>query len=363
MPGFDTFKFLAEHAPYQLFRYAMDWDAQYESLWRAPKEWERREPGSLKGVLNAFAYAISAIKAQGMLVGHDIKQIHARCRLADVKKYCPLGEYRKHYVIYAVTQETASNDGLEALFKSNDKDNYLRHIILMKFDDTLQKSLGMIREKLNTYPGYLCLATHNKGFSDEELEGLMSDDTHYSDDDALRLLSERYQASIEDEVNLILRELSLTLSGEIDKDKQLYVIAEAVQKLEHVHPFYDCNCRTFCMVMLNTYLMYYGFLPALLDDPNKFDAHSVDELVILIQEGMQRTKDLCQSVSKDMAYPREYDPHDCTDVENWTEVHPLQRRVLAGYATELVELMMKSACLCLPESDVVVNTAVLKMGH
>ena len=75
-----------------------------------------------------------------------------------------------------------------------------------------------------------------------------------------------------DEIQEVLNQLYKQLNSKIEmtSDDKLFAIALAVQSLERIHPFSDVNCRTFCMVFLNSLLIQNNFLPALIDDPNKF---------------------------------------------------------------------------------------------
>ncbi len=58
-----------------------------------------------------------------------------------------------------------------------------------------------------------------------------------------------------------------------------------VQSLEQLHPFKDGNLRTFTMLM-NRELVNHGFTPSLMDDPNRIDGHSIEELMVEVLKGM-----------------------------------------------------------------------------
>src|SRR3990167_586334 len=81
--------------------------------------------------------------------------------------------------------------------------------------------------------------------------------------------------------------------------EKLHVIATFIQSCEQLHPFLDANCRTFCMLLANHLLMRHGFLPAIFDDPNRFDAFSRHELVAEMINGMKNTVEL---IKKGMLY-------------------------------------------------------------
>jgi hypothetical protein len=71
-----------------------------------------------------------------------------------------------------------------------------------------------------------------------------------------------------------------------DKIKAIVIL---VQDLEQLHPFYDANCRTICMLLLNHLLLQNQLPPAMLEDPNHFDGFAVDELVEKVIKGMENT--------------------------------------------------------------------------
>ena len=339
MPGLDEFKLLAKFAPYQLYRFAMDWDEQYHSSWRAVKEWEKREPRSLDGVLNAYAYVIPLIRHRRTLNVHGIQRIHQECSIALATQYCPAGVFRTHYVVIGITQATASDDGLRALVALNKAQGYLRHCSGLPVEASADELVLALNLKLTTYPGYFCLATFNAGFTTEALD-VLTDTNNLDQHSDLKIdYKNAIIQAIEKALNLFNRELVAAQ----DDNQQLFAIAKVVQRLEHIHPFYDCNCRVFCMVVLNTLLMQNGFSPALIDDPNKFDAYSIQELVALIQVGMQRTKTLCDFILEENKHPTHHDPDDVTDdvtdVDSWMHVHPTQRGSLSLYASKLTNLL------------------------
>lgn len=189
MPGVEEFKLLAQQAPHQLFRFAMDWKKQSEDK-SAVTHWEQREPGSLKGVLDAYAAMIALMGADTgnteLISLEIIKLIHHRCMI-----------------------ETMSHDP----------------------SGLVKTTIGQFRK-----------TGANSAF------GLVPETT-----------SEAGLRSI------------------------------------------DGNCRTICMVLLNSLLMRYGFPPSLMDDPNKFDGFSIEELVNLVKQGMTRTQELCKYVTANPA--------------------------------------------------------------
>jgi hypothetical protein len=120
--------------------------------------------------------------------------------------------------------------------------------------------------------------------------------------------------------------------------EKLYAIANAVQCLERIHPFNDVNCRTFCMVFLNILLIQNDFLPALIDDPNKFDGYDCDSLVELIKQGIQKTEILQDYVKANASVLL------CTSTQasnyQWCSVPEEQKEMLSEMAESLKQAIL-----------------------
>jgi hypothetical protein len=76
------------------------------------------------------------------------------------------------------------------------------------------------------------------------------------------------------------------------REKKLECIVRLIAQLERIHPFSDGNCRTLCVLVLNRELIRNGFLPVILDNPNRFDGFSIDELMEEVKRGMQHFLDV-----------------------------------------------------------------------
>jgi len=71
------------------------------------------------------------------------------------------------------------------------------------------------------------------------------------------------------------------------ENAKLAVIAECVRRLEQAHLFTDGNSRTTGFLVLNKLLLENGSSPAMIADPNRFDAFSINELVQEIRQGQE----------------------------------------------------------------------------
>ncbi len=70
--------------------------------------------------------------------------------------------------------------------------------------------------------------------------------------------------------------------------KSIRDIAKLCQDLDQLHPFNDGNVRTFVINLMQKELARNKHTPSILYDPNRFDAHSLDELEKEILSGQNR---------------------------------------------------------------------------
>lgn len=88
-----------------------------------------------------------------------------------------------------------------------------------------------------------------------------------------------------------LQEITET-DSELRQDAIIHAIAELCRNLQHTHPFRDGNARTIGCILVNGLLLREGLSPAIIDNVNKFDGYSVDELVLTIKNGQQSFQSL-----------------------------------------------------------------------
>ena len=89
-------------------------------------------------------------------------------------------------------------------------------------------------------------------------------------------------------------EYNIDYLKKIECSKDEAIIAEIVslcQSLDRGHFFRDGNTRT-AYLFLNFLLVNYGFLPTILDDPNKLEFYDIKSLVREVIEGQQKVLDL-----------------------------------------------------------------------
>ncbi|MCF6764933.1 Fic family protein [Thiotrichales bacterium 19S3-7] len=103
-----------------------------------------------------------------------------------------------------------------------------------------------------------------------------------------------YHADIKSIENKISKILESYYNNINDSNNKLSIICDTIQNLEQLHPFNDANCRLFCMVLLNKFLLENGFYCAYQTDPNRFDGFSLEQLVNETELNCYKTELLCK---------------------------------------------------------------------
>lgn len=148
-----------------------------------------------------------------------------------------------------------------------------------------------------------------------------------SNNQKLKNWAKQLTVDLNAEVANVLQEYHTNISTCTENSQKIECIVSVVQKLEQIHPFSDCNCRTFCMVLLNALLMQNNILPTLIENPNDFDGCSIKYLTKLVQEGITLTKIL-------MDY--EDQGHQLPPDESWLTIAEDRRAELSKYAIDLI---------------------------
>lgn len=213
--------------------------------------YEHRQPGATKAMANAFSYAIHTLPEDLSLL--HLLEIHRLCK-KNVK-------------------------GLNECIKLHQALPYRTLELDLDVDTTFGFGLSAIGHAKNATPtGYreLCLAKHagidywvEKGRIHTTLFGNM--------------LNKRLNECI-DEYHQVISE------AKTPKEKLMAIIA-FISHLERIHPFFDTNCRTLCVILFQRELLKHGFKIAILDNPNHFDGFSVDEMVTQVQLGFKSAEE------------------------------------------------------------------------
>ncbi|PJD93341.1 MAG: hypothetical protein CK424_02860 [Legionella sp.] len=166
-------------------------------------------------------------------------------------------------------------------------------------------------------------------------------------------LIDKLHHAIEEDISTILDQCYKQLNADnLHDDEKLYIIADTIRRLEQMHPFQDMNCRTFCMVFLNVLLIQNDFLPALIDDPNKFDGYDTHSLVQVIKEGIERSEILNHYITPKDTHRTLSIFSNPQEGPEWCHVPEHQKKDLAEMAGNLTETLYndKNPPTCCPIS-------------
>ncbi len=91
--------------------------------------------------------------------------------------------------------------------------------------------------------------------------------------------------ALEARLNQLLQEYRTASRASTDPPAKIRAIARFCASLERTHVFSDGNARTVGFLVVNKLLLEAGLGPAMIEDPNRFDGLSVDELTQEIVNG------------------------------------------------------------------------------
>ena len=210
-----------------------------KQLGETAASYDAREPGCLLAMAQSFKYAMTHVDTP--LTFEEIIHLHQLC-LQGVKEL--------------------NEDELSA-------EPYRQSEDIVGFGITDRG-----REKTKTINGYRELCLHPE---------IDKDYTVRCD----RVQAILYGKPLESRINEILKEYEEKMLTLNTKEEKLHHIVSMVALLERIHPFWDANCRTLCIMVLNKELVRHGFPLTILEDPNRFDSFSNNELMQEVIKGFK----------------------------------------------------------------------------
>ena len=245
---------------------------------------EAREPGHLQAMENAFQFLLST---PGETITVDyIQKLHTIAatgvqftsnRGRNIKHVKPGEFYPRHSNLYDGVllhlTSNASNAGIQELIESVAQGSGLTLTIPHPNQNTGQITID--QTWLSHYgadEAYRMLAIHS--FSSIRVCTALS-----SPRDIEKKLS-----------NIISQYQSEMSQKPISSKEKLRVIVSFIRQLGWLHPFKDANTRVFVMLLLNKCLIENNFPPTLLNNPNVFDGHSIEELIDQVCQGFHHFK-------------------------------------------------------------------------
>src|SRR6185312_3514759 len=242
----------------EYWRLIIDGTQQTDPTERGWQKYDEREAGSVRSLLNAFSYMLKTIDKE------------------------PLSEtliQEFHRLIFEINPSKA----MTSEYIKRDCNNY-NVINVCRDNGYTPEGLAMLQERAK------------KG------EFGIEEGSDRKDGKGKRPRITPHQDQISKTINHIIQEYNQKLK-KIQKEildmpaaraAKLLNIVICIQELELLHPFTDGNGRIFCIVTLNKLLLENGFSPVILEDPNRFDCFTPEQLVVEIEAGMGRFQKLVE---------------------------------------------------------------------
>ena len=268
----------------QLWRFFVD--GRFHKKYEGWVVYEEREPGSIPALLNGFEYMLENLYSAQRLNCHYLRNLHRVCMLhvqSNNPKTSP-GDIRYQKNVLPFFVRTTTFENIEEILELRRNDN-----LVIFSNKPINKPAAQLnakevfnllqtKGKLNYIAWYPHLDTLTQSYLDEK--GTLAQfyqAKHYVQmllAQQMEAIVERYNGSIE--------------RAETDNEK-LRAIALLVRELEILHPFPDGNCRVFACILLTQLLIYNGFPPAIVKNPNLDAEVSLDQWVEEIEQGIQHT--------------------------------------------------------------------------
>ena len=305
----------------ELFRLVVDGDLQDEGGW---KSWERTEPGSLKTCFDALAFSLffldQSLSVDLILTVQRICSSHfyvmkrqgQTCVSSYLRTAIP-GCFRSSLVQYDVSARMVTESGLVEFFKFLLQGSYRQYMQTQPYFEHLEYSGDLSYLPIDCPNGKRITINQQyleniiqSAATDEEKNQLLATEAQRVIDSIAKKnatynappISEPY--FYEECVNALVTEFNTARVNFRTVDEKIAAIAKCMQLLERLHPFADCNGRTFECVILNYLLMQEPFSlpPTMFSYPGKMDFHSITEIVQLIKDGNEKVGSLINGNSR-----------------------------------------------------------------
>lgn len=268
----------------QLFRFFVD--GRFHKQYNGWKEYDNKEPGSIQSLINGFSFVLDNYDLQNGLTSHYIVNLHKICLSnvkAKVEKSTP-GDLRFLDSGMACFAGETTLEGLKEIFEIRKNDgtvafhhkSYRKTVEELDYNEIYQ-TLQQER-KIRYRPWYPNLTQEEK----EALEQKRGLEEFYE-------VKGKVQKEFAKKLDEIVREFNKEIKVSETDDEKIFAISKITRDLELLHPFPDGNCRVFACVLMNHLLMYNGFAPSILYNPNRDGEHSYKEFANEIKIGIKNT--------------------------------------------------------------------------
>lgn len=280
----------------QIFRFFVD--GRLLTRYRGWQGYDENESGSVHAMLAAYGLMFDNFDlSQGLRAGY-LRQLHKACTvnvgMRNVKS--SPGDLRYLESAYTFHAGVTTLDSLHELFELRRGDRSPL-FFTRGYDKTAEeldvhqvyKAIQDLGE-LKFRPWYPRLTKRQK-------ESLDQNGTRIFDCSFEEFYQTKHDIQMQYALRLdeIIMEFNTTMATAVEEDDKLLAISKIIRKLELLHAFPDGNGRTYVSALMNHLLLYYGFDPAILFNPNWDAELSYREWAEEMRRGMDNTRTLLRN--------------------------------------------------------------------
>lgn len=270
----------------QLFRFFVD--GRFQKKYNGWTGYESQEAGSTDGMLRGYKFMLENFDISEGISLHYLRNLHHACM----------------FNVYSTLSESAPGDlrceqtGFK-FFSSRTTIEFLKELFEIRANDNIKLFHNGGFEKpakqLNIYTVYKGLMKRKRLQFNPWYPEL--DEKTKADFEQKGSLVEFYQAK-----SYIQLQFAIKLESIVERfnngmtqwhadDDKILLIAGFIQEVELLHPFPDGNCRTL-QTLTNHLLMFHGFMPSIIENPNYDGTYSRAEYAQEIRNGIEQTQKL-----------------------------------------------------------------------
>ncbi|MFA9373702.1 MAG: Mur ligase family protein, partial [Poseidonibacter sp.] len=267
-------------------------DGRFQKKYDGWIGYESGERGSVSALLNGFSFMIDNFDISQGLKATYLRELHKICMLSVETTNLKSSPGDIRYL----------NSGMPFFAKSTTYEHLVEVFELRKGDGTSifnSSKWGKTADELNVKDVYQAMINDKKiNYRNwypnldkkqiDALDGKLSLHEFYEAKHTVQMLMVYKMEEIINKYNTNIKK------AKTDEEK-LEVISLVPRELELLHPFPDGNSRTFSCVTLSHLLMFNGFPPAILENPNLDNEVSHSQWIEEIKKGIERTKQLIEN--------------------------------------------------------------------
>lgn len=265
-------------------------DGRFGGWW----DYENRQPGCLEAAFAGLAYVITQLK--NPLTVQQIAAIHHACTAnvanLDQQSTSELRSQRSHIEGHVIRAETATLEGVVDLLEMIESQaafgEYSACLAKGCAPDQIDPLTAIHHDSINAIRLHYGVST-NAELADKLLPDIKAGQYVYR---APCLASEE---AFTEQMQYLLQQYHKQIKEAANTRERKNAIVNLVYEMEHLHPYFDANTRTFTVCVLAGELLKNGLDMAVFMNPNLFcSAYSRAQLATLVDEGMQEVRALAQ---------------------------------------------------------------------